>query len=127
MKIETPPSARAPLALVAAMLIIAGAAIVGAMRTTTMTFDEIELMAGGARGYETGRFDLVPEQGPIMQYTYGLPIYLARPNFPEEPQYEASPPRGYHNFYGRKFFFQAGNDPERLTFLGRLDPVPGAL
>ncbi len=127
MKIETPPSARAPLALLAAILIIAGAAIVGAMRHTSMTFDEIVLMAGGARGYETGRFDLVPEQGPIMQYIDGLPIYLARPNFPEEPQFEASPPRGYHYFYGRKFFFEAGNDPERLTFLGRLGAVACAL
>src|SRR5690606_161865 len=120
MKIETPPSARAPLALLAAILTCAGAAIVGAMRHNSMTFDEIVLMAGGARGYETGRFNLVPEQGPIMQYIYGLPIYLARPNFPEEPQFEASPPRGYHYFYGRPFFLEAGNDPARLTLLGRL-------
>jgi len=127
MKIATPPSARAPFALLAAILIIAGAAIVGAMRQTSMTFDEIVLMAGGARGYETGKFDLVPEQGPIMQYVYGLPIYLARPNFPDEPQFEARPPRGYHYYYGRKFFFEAGNDPERLTFLGRLGAVACAL
>src|SRR5690606_2714392 len=72
-------------------------------------------------------FDLVPEQGPIMQYVYGLPIYLARPNFPEEPEFRGSPPRGYHYAYGRMFFFGAGNDPEHLTFLGRLGAVACAL
>ena len=127
MKLTTLPTTRARIALLAAMLTIAGAAIVGAMRHTSMTFDEIVLMAGGARGYETGRFDLVPEQGPIMQYVYGLPIYLARPNFPEEPEFRGSPPRGYHYAYGRMFFFGAGNDPERLTFLGRLGAVACAL
>ena len=43
-------------------------AIIAASHRTSPTFDEIVLMAGGARGYETGRFDLAPDHPPLLQY-----------------------------------------------------------
>lgn len=92
---------------------------------TSTTFDEIVLMAGGARGYETGAWDIAPEHPPLMQYLYGLPIHLSQPAYPDST---VAPPRGgdftYRYTYSRQFFFTVGNNPERLAFLGRL---PGAV
>src|SRR5690606_18078958 len=116
-----------PRVILVAILLVCGVATVAAMRRTSTTFDEIVLMAGGARGFETGRFDLVPEQGPLMQYVYGLPIHLAGPEYPVEAEYSGRPPYGYHYAYAQHFFFKSSNDPERLAFLGRLGAVACAL
>jgi dolichyl-phosphate-mannose-protein mannosyltransferase len=89
-----------------------------AMRRTSTTFDEIVLMAGGTRGFETGRFDLAPEHPPLTQYLYGLPIFLYGANYPKELGKVAEP--GFRYVYAQEFFWQSGNDPERLAFLGRL-------
>ena len=110
------------LAALAVLVLIIAGTITGAMRRTSTTFDEIVLVAGGARGYETGRFDLAPEHPPLMQYVYGLPVFLAGPSYPVEA--EATPPDfGYRYTYAREFFWRSGNDPERLAFLGRLMAV----
>ncbi len=125
-----PPAARqatvAPwLPRTLALLVALAATLitVGAMRRTSPTFDEIVLVAGGARGLHLGRFDLAPEHPPLMQYIYGLPVYLSQPHYPVEPQ---PAPRylAYRYEYARAFYFAAGNDPERISFLGRL---PAAL
>jgi hypothetical protein len=55
---------------------------VAASRRTSTTFDEIIMMAGGARGFETGHFDLAPEHPPLTQYLYGLPVYLSGISYP---------------------------------------------
>jgi hypothetical protein len=96
-----------------------------AMRRTSTTFDEIVFIAGGARGYETGRWDIAPEHPPLMQYIYGLPVYLSRPEFPDESSVSAEIQRqmGYRYFYAQRFFFEGANDPERVAFLGRLPAV----
>jgi hypothetical protein len=90
-----------------------------AMRRTSTTFDEIVLIAGGARGFELGKFDLAPEHPPVMQYLYGLPAYLTKPNYPPERVI----PGGYSSqryMYAQEFFWLSGNDAERLAFAGRL-------
>jgi hypothetical protein len=92
------------------------------MRRTSTTFDEIVLIAGGARGYETGNFDIAPEHPPFMQYVYGLPVYLDGARYPAETV--APPGFGFRYNYARAFFWRTGNDPERVAFLGRL---PGIL
>jgi hypothetical protein len=95
---------------------------VAASRRTSTTFDEIIMMAGGARGFETGHFDLAPEHPPLTQYLYGLPVYLGGISYPQEI---AGPfPFTYRYLYSRQLFWQSGNDPERSAFLGRL---PAAL
>jgi 4-amino-4-deoxy-L-arabinose transferase-like glycosyltransferase len=104
------------------LVLIAGcstAATVLAMRRTSTTFDEIVLIAGGARGFEFGKFDLAPEHPPLMQYLYGLPAYLTKPKYPPE---RAVPPgnNGYRYLYAQEFFWLVGNDAERLAFVGRL-------
>ena len=49
-------------------------AIVGAMRRTSTTFDEIAFMGTGARGFHLGHFDAIPDHPPLLQFFYGLPI-----------------------------------------------------
>ena len=92
-------------------------ATVLAMRRTSTTFDEIVLIAGGARGFRTGHFDLAPDHPPLMQYVYGLPAYLSHPRYPVERGSWGS--RTRYN-YARAFFWSVSNDPERLAFRSRL-------
>lgn len=107
-----------------AILAVSFLATVGAMRRTSPTFDEIVLVAGGARGWHTGAFDLAPDHPPLMQYLYGLPVYLSGPEYPIEPPPEAQAVPGYRYWYARQFYYNAGNDPRSVSFLGRL---PAAL
>ncbi|MGH7553861.1 MAG: glycosyltransferase family 39 protein, partial [Longimicrobiales bacterium] len=116
---------RLSTAVLALIVIVSAFATAAAMRKTSTTFDEIVLIAGGARGYETGRFDIAPEHPPLMQYAYGLPVYLSGPRFPDESGVPAEMQRamGYRYLYAQRFFFDDANDPERLAFLGRLPAV----
>lgn len=106
------------------IVLLSTTAIIGAMRRTSPTFDEIVLVAGGARGWETGVFDLAPDHPPLMQYVYGLPVFLSGVNLPEEAPSEIRNAAGYRYPYAQAFYYQVGNDPERVSFLGRL---PAAL
>jgi 4-amino-4-deoxy-L-arabinose transferase-like glycosyltransferase len=101
----------------AAALTLSAAATIGAMRHTSTTFDEILLPAAGARGYVTGRFDLVLDHPPLMQYLYGLPVFLSRPHYPSEAKGWSYDTR---YAYAQLFYFMSGNDPERIAFMARL-------
>jgi hypothetical protein len=57
-----------PWLVLVAIIAVSGTAIVAAMRSNSTTFDEIVFIAAGARGYDTGRFDLAPDHPPLMQY-----------------------------------------------------------
>ncbi|HEX9106343.1 MAG TPA: glycosyltransferase family 39 protein, partial [Longimicrobiales bacterium] len=108
--------------LVLVPLLLSLGFMVLAMRRTSATFDEIVLIAGGARGFQTGDFGLAPDHPPVMQYVYGLPAYLSHANYPSES------PEGRWNSrtrygYARAFFWGAHNDPEQLAFRSRLVAV----
>lgn len=113
----------------AALLLIAGGAILGAMQRTSTTFDEIVMIAAGARGFETGDWKMAPEHPPLVQYLYGLPVHLSGPAYPDESGVppEARTHMGYRYGYAQGFFWRSGNDPEVLAFLGRLPAVLCAL
>ena len=113
----TPAPGRARRWLILLPLVVSLGATVLAMRRTSTTFDEIVLIAGGARGFRTGHFDLAPDHPPLMQYVYGLPAYLSHPRYPPERGFWGS--RTRYN-YARAFFWSVGNDPERLAFRSRL-------
>jgi 4-amino-4-deoxy-L-arabinose transferase-like glycosyltransferase len=127
---ETAPAtrtaARPAVLLALAFALVSGLLAMAASTRNSTTFDEIVMMAGGARGYETGRWDLTPEHPPLTQYLYGLPIWLSNPTLaPEMPFAEGEAlPFGYRYYWSQQFFWLAGNDPERLAFLGR---IPAAL
>lgn len=114
-----------PLLVLVSILMVSGLASIGAMRRTSATFDEIVMVAAGARGFHTGRFDLVPEHPPLAQYAYGLPVHLAGAAYPQEQN--PQPSLAYRYEYARRFFWQSGNDPEEVAFRARLVGVGFAL
>lgn len=103
-------------ALLVAIVAASFGATVGAMRHTSTTFDEAYMVATAAQGFVTGQFEVI-EHPPLMQYLYGLPVFLSRPNYPPEPDEWSF---GTEHSYGQLFFWRSGNDPERLAFLARL-------
>lgn len=111
--------------LLAAIVVVYAAAAIFAMRKSSTTFDEIVMIAGGARGYQTGDWLLAPEHPPVTQYVYGLLPYLAGAQYPDESRIADARRRhmGYRYEYAQGFFWNVGNDPERLAFLGRLPAV----
>ena len=115
-----------PVVLLLLITLFSGAATLLAMRRTSPTFDEIVLVAGGARGYHTGVFDLAPDHPPLTQYFYGLPVFLSGPTYPDETAIDSvtQSAGGYRYFYAQQFYYGVGNDPELISFLGRL---PAAL
>src|SRR6266446_2553030 len=92
-----------------AILAVSATATIGAMRHTSTTFDEVITIAAGARGFVTGRFDVVNDHPPLMQYLYGLPVYLTHPSYPPEAA-SGRPPDRYE--YAAHLFGRSGNDPE---------------
>ncbi|HEX6135811.1 MAG TPA: glycosyltransferase family 39 protein [Longimicrobiales bacterium] len=100
-------------AIVTAFTVSAAAAT----RHTSTTFDEILLPSAGARGYVTGEFDMVIDHPPLLQYVYGLPVFLSRPSYPAESLADWNHDLRYG--YARAFFWQVGNDPERIAFIAR--------
>jgi hypothetical protein len=108
-----------------AIVVTSSALTLLAMRRTSTTFDEIVMIAGGARGYSTGNWQIAPEHPPFTQYMYGLLPYLAGPKYPDETGVPEAAQRqmGYRYRYAQIFFWAQGNDPELLAFLGRLPAV----
>jgi hypothetical protein len=104
--------------LIVLPLAVSFIATVSAMRRTSATFDEIVLIAGGARGLHTGAFDLAPDHPPLLQYIYGLPVYLSAPHYPAEEPVRWSGKVRY--VYARLFFWGVGNDAQALLFRARL-------
>ena len=121
----SPRPRRSVPALLAVIALASAAATTLAMRHNSTTFDEVVFVSAGARGFETGHFDLAPEHPPLMQYVYGLPAWLSGTAYPDE----SSTPReyiensGYRYGYAQSYFSSVGNDPERIAFLGRLPAV----
>lgn len=114
-----------PTWILAAIVIVSATATTLAMRRTSTTFDEIVMIAGGARGYETGKWDIALEHPPFTQYMYGLLPYLSGVKYPDErgvPEVRQGD-MSYRYRYAQIFFFGVGNDPEKLAFLGRLPAV----
>jgi predicted membrane-bound dolichyl-phosphate-mannose-protein mannosyltransferase len=127
----TPPKAwwRSTRVLLALILLVSGGATMLAMRRTSTTFDEIVMIAGGARGYHSGQWTIAPEHPPFTQYMYGFLPFVAGVNYPDEsttpPEVQAQ--MGYRYRYAQVFFWGTANNPERIAFLGRLPSMLCAL
>ncbi len=104
-----------------ALLLIYGSITAAATRHTSATFDEILLSAAGARGYETGDFDLVHLYHPrLLPYLYGLPVFFSRPNFPPEAVGWGDRP-GFA--YAQSLFYASGNPTQLLLNRSRVVAV----
>jgi dolichyl-phosphate-mannose--protein O-mannosyl transferase len=109
--------------LLALICIVSTLATIAAMRRTSPTFDEVVLYTAGARGYHNGgTFDLAPDHPPLMQYVYGLPVFLSKPTYPSEKGWDTQS-TGYRYLYARQMLYDSGNDPKQMSFLGRLPAV----
>jgi hypothetical protein len=123
-------SANAAAILALSLLLLGtGIVITAAATRTSTTFDEIVMIAGGARGYATGDWSLAPEHPPLVQYLYGILVHAAGPDLPDETGVTAEDRRfmSYRYEYSRRFFWTEGNDSLRMAFLGRLPAVLCAL
>ncbi|MGD2068923.1 MAG: glycosyltransferase family 39 protein, partial [Gemmatimonadota bacterium] len=113
-----PAARRYRAGLVLVLLVVGGTSAVAASRTST-TFDEIVLVAAGARALETGSWSMVLDQPPLMPLLYGLPVWAAGVRYPSEVR-----ERGWTYDdrweYARALFFGVGNDPERVAWRARL-------
>ena len=107
--------------LLALLVVVFIALVVGGMRNTSTTFDETLFPAAGARALETGDFTLVRDHPRLPQYLYGVPAWLTHPHYPAE----STPPWDHATRYryGRLFFFASGNPAEALAFVVRLAAV----
>ena len=110
----------------AALLLVTGGLAVGAMLRSSTTFDEIVLVAAGARAVETGSWSLVVDQPPVMPFLYGAPFQLVGAEYPSEIR-ERMLRYDDRWEYARSFFFRVGNDPERLALVARLVALAAAL
>jgi hypothetical protein len=112
-------------AALAAVVLAYGTAAGTAMLRTSATFDEIVMMAPGARGYATGAWNMAPEHPPMTQFLYGLPLYLAGPRYPDESGFtpEQRAHVGYRYGYAQIMLWGSGNDGTLLVRLGRLPAV----
>jgi hypothetical protein len=111
--------------LLAAVVSVYAVVTLMALRRTSVTFDEIVMVAAGARGYAIGAWDLVPDHPPLTLYLYGLPAFLSGPRYPNEAGISPGIRRGMWDRYGyaQVLYFRLGNDPERLAFFTRLPAV----
>src|SRR5262245_55468994 len=120
---------RSTRVLLLLILLVSASATVLATRRNSTTFDEIVMIAGGARGYQTGNWRIAPEHPPFTQYMYGLLPYLTGMRYPVDKGLtpETRVVKGYRYGYAQLFFWGSGNDPERVAFLGRLPATLCAL
>lgn len=111
------------VAAIAAVIAAAGITATLAMRRNATTFDEIFMVASGARGWVTGDWSMTLDHPPVMQYLYGAAAHAIGVRLPEEGVTENGQPRwGARNrfVYAQEVYFRSGNDPEHLAFATRL-------
>lgn len=104
------------LAIGALSLLSAALAFTASLRSSA-TFDEIVLVSGGVRGLETGRWEMVTDQPPLMMYVYGAAARGAVDTLPPEDR-----PWGFEQRwdYARALFFGLGNDTAAMLARARL-------
>ena len=123
---------RSALALVLVMATSVTAILLATLRTST-TFDEIVVMAGGARGWATGQWDIAPEHPPLMFYVYGLPVHLsgvnvepfAAPDIWRREKVVATTEQFFapRFAYAREFMWGNGNNAIQVAFAARVVAV----
>jgi hypothetical protein len=112
---------RSSRSIIAALLIIFAGLAGTAMLRNSATFDEIIFPAAGARGLATGDFNLVRDHPPVMQYVYGLPVWLLGVHYPPEADRTWDHMARYH--YARAMLWGYGNVPEQVIASARLASV----
>ncbi len=111
--------------LVVALLAIFFAALVFESLQKSVTVDEISHIPSGYSKIKTGDFRLNVEAAPLVDMLSALPLVFLNPKLPLEHQswilakdneFEGQ----YHWDFGEEFFYNSGNDPDSVLFLGRI-------
>lgn len=92
---------------IAVLAVLAAALAYTASIRSSATFDEIILVSGGIRGLETGSWEMVTDQPPLMMYLYGAAARSAADRLPGEERAWLFDDRWD---YARMLFFGLGND-----------------
>jgi hypothetical protein len=112
---KMPP--RVVLAVFLGVIAVFASVSYAASRHASSTFDEVLLSAAGARGYETGNFDLVRLYHPRLPvFLYGLPVHSRVTAFPVEV--DRWEDRGGFP-YSRQLFFQLDNPTHDMVLAAR--------
>ena len=102
---------RTAVVVICAVALMTGVLARLAAGRTSATFDEIILVAGGVRGLEQGRWDMVTDQPPLAMYAYGLAARGAVEAFPPEDRAWDFDQRWN---YARLLFFGMNNDRDAV-------------
>jgi hypothetical protein len=107
----------APFALATALLVAYFLLATSAAATKSNTFDEIAHVTAGFAYWTLDDYRFQPENGNFPQRLAALPAVLAGATFPslDDPNWRRSDVYAF----GRTFFFESGNDIDRLLALGR--------
>lgn len=107
----------APFALAAALLGAYFAFATSAAASKSNTFDEIAHLTAGYAYWTLDDYRLQPENGNFPQRLAAIPAVLTGATFPplDDPDWRRSDVYAF----GRTFFFESGNDIDRLLTRGR--------
>ena len=108
---------RTAVVVICAVALTTGVLARLAARRTSATFDEIILVAGGVRGLEQGRWNMVTDQPPLAMYAYGLAARGAVEAFPPEDRAWDFDQRWN---YACLLFFGMNNDRDAVLGRARL-------
>src|SRR5438034_7143422 len=107
-------------AIAAALLTALGLQCVLSMRLLSATFDEHAHLPAGYTYWKTGRIGLNPQHPPLVKLLCAAPLLALDPRVNwSDPAWET----GNEWRFGHVFFYEWGNDADRLLFWGRLPIV----
>ncbi|OGD57200.1 hypothetical protein A2V71_02180 [Candidatus Berkelbacteria bacterium RBG_13_40_8] len=101
--------------LVWAILLLSFGIMIFVAKKDSLTVDETVHMTAGYLHTWKGDYTYNSEHPPLANDLSGFFIGLVRPNLPKETPGDIDQWQ-----YGDKFFYQVGNNPDTLIFLGRL-------
>ncbi|MFC2092138.1 glycosyltransferase family 39 protein [Elusimicrobiota bacterium] len=95
------------------------------------TYDEVQHLSAGYALLKTGEFDIGIGHPHLFRYIIGLPVLFMDPAYPEaHPLFQrklSNDPRKWSMMqdysFAEEFFYNSGNNPDRLFFWGRFFSV----
>jgi len=99
------------------LLVVHVALALGSVRDMSTSCDEIAHLTAGYTKWRTGDFRMVPEHPPLAHLWSAIPLLFMDVKLPSLslPSWWRSDQWGF----GAAWFYEVGNDPQRLLFAGR--------
>lgn len=111
------PGSTAEWVIVGSFLVIHALVSWSATLGSSTTYDEILHLTAGYSYWERNDYRLQPENGNLPQRWCTLPLLAMQPTFPaaDDPNWRDSAAL----YLGRDFFYELGNDPDRMLAAAR--------